>query len=90
MVSESHVVPSAYTKHRPVAGSQVPEGSMHGEADDLAQPSLKQSPSCMSSRAKSPVKLDPDVYLVRGNEDREQSRYFIAHHYAPRPLDTHV
>ena len=54
----SHVVPSAYTEHRPVAKSQVPPGIMHGlmrDAVDALHPTDKQSPITISSRAKSPV-----------------------------------
>jgi hypothetical protein len=38
---------------------------MHGEFGDDEHPTVKQSPILISSRAKSPVKLDPDVYVKR-------------------------
>ena len=70
VVSDTHVIPSAYTEHRPVAESQVPPGTRQFESD-AEQPTVKQSPIRMSSRAKSPVSLDPDMYLVRREVDKE-------------------
>ena len=61
----SHADPSALTEHRPVAESQVPPGTRQFESD-AEQPTVKQSPIRMSSRAKSPVKLFPEVYLAKG------------------------
>jgi hypothetical protein len=62
----SHWVPSAYAEHRPVEGSQVPPGMMHGLLGDdpvAGHPKVKQSPTMISSRPKSPVQLDPAVYV---------------------------
>ena len=70
----SHVVPSANTGHRPVAASQAPAGTMHGLlAVAVGHPTVRQSPTMMWSRAKSPVKLDPEVYLVtkRGEKGKD-------------------
>ena len=72
VVSGSHVVPSGYTGHRPVAGSQVPAGTMHGLFGDPEHPTAKQSPTTIWSRAKSPVKLDPEMYLVTGRGRRQR------------------
>ena len=51
----SHVVPSGKTWQRPVAWSQLPEGTMHGLLGAAEHPISRQSPILMSSRAKSPV-----------------------------------
>ena len=44
LVSGSHVVPSAYTAHIPVAESQVPLGTIHGKLGAAEHPTVKQSP----------------------------------------------
>ena len=65
VVSGSHRVPSGFIAHIPVEGSQVSGATWHVELSDT-HPTVKQSPTRMSSRAKSPVRLFPEVYLEKG------------------------
>ena len=67
----SHVVPSVTVAHMPVAESQEREPPFRHMAVPVSEefpmaghPTVKQSPTWMSSRAKSPVKELPEVYLV--------------------------
>ena len=52
----SHTVPSGNAAHMPVFESQT----VHD-----VHPTVRQSPTFTSSKAKSPVKLAPEMYLMR-------------------------
>ena len=65
--SDSCDVPLALTvsaEHRPVVESQLPAISTHPKAFDGAHPNVEQSPTRMSSRAKSLKTVFPPVNLA--------------------------
>ena len=65
VVSTSRQVPLVLTvsnEHRPVVESQLEVK----QSFEVTHPIVKQSPTRTSSRAKPPVWLEPDVYLVVG------------------------